>query len=121
MRAISVGSDEDLGLVHEAAEGLGVDYAVPVTLELITDAVGGFGPLAAGARLAGPCASHAGRLRLGLGLWEGVTGGVSQDVGADDPQDALAEPVLRRLPRIGVSIMALSRSNVPGASGRRRL
>src|SRR5215210_7779163 len=52
---VTVGGDEDLCLVHEPAEGLGVDYAVPVALEVVTDAVGRLLPLATCAMLYGPC------------------------------------------------------------------
>src|ERR671913_1260535 len=52
---VAVRGDEDLGLVHEPAEGLGVDNAVPVTLEVVAYTVGRLGPGAAYAVLYAPC------------------------------------------------------------------
>ena len=52
---VAVGGDEDLGLVHEPAEGLGVDNSVPVALEVVANTVGRLGPEAAYAVLNGPC------------------------------------------------------------------
>src|SRR5215211_2438725 len=52
---VAVRGDEDLGLVHQPAEGLGVDNAIPVALELVADTVGRLGPGAAYAVLYGPC------------------------------------------------------------------
>src|SRR5215204_779733 len=52
---VAVRGDEDLSLVHEPAERLGVDYAVPVALEVVADTVGRLGPGAAYAVLHGPC------------------------------------------------------------------
>jgi hypothetical protein len=40
---VAVGGDEDLGLVHEPAEGLGVNYSVSVALEVVADTVGRLG------------------------------------------------------------------------------
>src|SRR5918997_1034619 len=66
---IAVWGDKDLGLVHEAAEGFGVDDAVPVALELVADTVGGLEPNAADAKLASPVrGSHAGRRAPGRAL-----------------------------------------------------
>jgi hypothetical protein len=52
---VAVRGDEDLGLVHEPAEGLGVDNAVPVALEVVADVVGRLRPRASRAVLHGPC------------------------------------------------------------------
>src|ERR687896_2348071 len=52
---VAVRGDEDLGLVHEPAERLGVDNAVPVALEVVAYTVGRLGPGAAYAVLYGPC------------------------------------------------------------------
>jgi hypothetical protein len=52
---VAVRRDEDLGLVHEPAERLGVDNAVPVALEVVADTVGRLGPGAAYAVFYGPC------------------------------------------------------------------
>jgi hypothetical protein len=52
---VAVRGDEDLGLVHEPAERLGVDNAVPIALEVVADTVGRLGPGAAYAVLYGPC------------------------------------------------------------------
>jgi hypothetical protein len=64
---VAVRGDEDLGLVHEPAEGLGVDNAVPVALEVVADAVGRLRPQASRAVLHGPC----GRLlpKANTGSW----------------------------------------------------
>jgi hypothetical protein len=51
---VAIRGDEDLGLVHEPAEGLGVDDAVPIALEVVADTVGRLGPGAAYAVLYGP-------------------------------------------------------------------
>src|ERR687894_984920 len=40
-KVVAVRGYEDLGLVHEPAEGLCVDYAVPVALEVVSDPVRG--------------------------------------------------------------------------------
>src|SRR4028118_1770597 len=61
---VAVGGYKDLGLVHEAAEGFGVDDPVPVALELVAHTVRGLGPDASRARLAGPVPSRKlGRVR----------------------------------------------------------
>ena len=52
---VAVGGDEDLSLVHEPAEGLGVDYSVSVALEIVANAIGRLGPEAAYTVLNGPC------------------------------------------------------------------
>ena len=52
---VAVRGDEDLGLVHEPTEGLGVDNAVPVALEVVADVVGRLRPRASRAVLHGPC------------------------------------------------------------------
>src|ERR671910_3331349 len=51
---VAVGRDEDLGLVHEAAESLGVDNPITVTLELVADAIRRLGLWSTGAFFAGP-------------------------------------------------------------------
>src|ERR687886_1387976 len=75
---VTVGGDKDLGLVHKAAEGFGVGNTVPVALELVSDAVRGLEPRAAGATLASPLGGsrlvtaglargiHAGRRRVSV-------------------------------------------------------
>src|ERR687898_2108440 len=52
---IAIRGDENLSLMHEPAEGLGVNDAVPVALEVVADTVGRLGPGAAHALLYGPC------------------------------------------------------------------
>ncbi len=51
---IPIGRYEDLRLVHEPPEGFGMDYAVPVALEFVADAVGRLGLYAARATLTAP-------------------------------------------------------------------
>ena len=71
---VTIGRDEDLRFVHKTTESLGVDDAIPVALELVTDAVGGFGSHSACALFAGP-------------------GVLSQPVGSRSPQRF--EPLIR--------------------------
>src|SRR5918999_2893452 len=63
---VAVGGDEDLGLVHEPAEGLGVDYSVSVALKVVADTVGRLGPEAAQAVLNGPCGRVTAEAHSGL-------------------------------------------------------
>jgi hypothetical protein len=51
---IAIRGDENLSLMHEPAEGLGVNDAVPVALEVVADTVGRLWPGAAYAVLYGP-------------------------------------------------------------------
>src|SRR5215210_3327917 len=51
---VTVGGDEDLGLVHEPAESLGVDKAISVALEIVAHTVWRLRPLASRAAPYGP-------------------------------------------------------------------
>ena len=51
---VTVWRDKDLGLVHEAAKRLRVDYAVSVALEIVSYPVRRFGPLTSRALNDGP-------------------------------------------------------------------
>src|SRR3712207_1918461 len=121
---IAVGRDEDLGLVHEAAKGLGVDDTVPVSLELVANPVGGLGSHASGATLAGPGCGIRPTVAGFRGFHAGRLASVMRAPGMMFPGACARtwERTARRTPspvspsagasRIGCSISALSRSSV---------
>src|SRR5215210_3701049 len=125
---VAVRGDEDLGLVHEPAEGLGVDYAVPVALEVVADAVGRLRSRASCAVLYGPCR----RILAEADSWSG--GSHTRRPASRGPTRVFPgawartweRTTLRTLSfgpacsgarRIGLSTRVLRLSSVPGASG----
>src|SRR5215218_2187541 len=124
---VTIGRDEDLSLVHEAAESLGVDDAIPVALEFVADSVGWFGPYSAGALLTGPgvraLAQFAGfrsshERRLGSEIRSVLPGACARTWARTTRRMLSPDPFPDGVSRIGFSIMALSCPSVPGGIGK---
>src|SRR5829696_4287337 len=115
--------------MHEAAEGLGVDDPVPVTLELVANPVGRFGSRSAGDLFASPGGraeillgvrgTHAGRREPEIRA-PGVAlpGAWARTWARTTRRTASPSPLSERLSRIGCSIRVLSPSRVPGGIGK---
>src|SRR5215217_5959939 len=125
---VAVRGDEDLGLVHEPAERLGVDYAVPITLEVVADTVGRLGPGAAYAVLYGPCGRILAKADTGsLGFHarrparRGPTrvfpGAWARTWERTTLRTLWFGPVCAGASRMGFSMRVLRLSSVPGPSG----
>ena len=120
VEVISVGSDEYLGLVHEAAEGLAWIMRSLSRWNSLRTPSGASGLWRPALDSQAHVPLMPGVCVWGFGLWEERYRGREPGRGSGRPAGRPRRALLRRLARIGVSIMALSRSNVPGASGRRR-
>ena len=121
VEVISVGSDKYLGLVHEAAEGLAWIMRSLSRWNSLRTPSGASGLWRPALDSQAHVPLMPGVCVWGSGFGKSVTGGVSQDVGADDPQDASPSRSQggsrgsgsRSWPSVGPTFQ--------GASGRRRL
>src|SRR5829696_1004663 len=125
---IAVRRNEDLRLVHEPAERLGMDNAVPVALEVVADTIGRLGPRAAYAVLYGPCGRIVARADSGSlgshsrrparrGPTRVFPGAWARTWERTTLRTLWFGPVCAGASRLGFSMRVLRLSSVPGPSG----